>query len=203
MIGPASPSRPPAERWGIGYAWAPHLVTPLCVWRAPRGAGRRIALTFDDGPDPEFTPRVLDLLAARGIRASFFLVGERAARAPATVRAIAEAGHEIGSHGWSHRSLWLCGPARTDAEIGRARAILGELPARPPCFALRGHGDRRISARSYDRAAGCLVDPPRLAPAPADVPSRAAPPRASGGDRRLARPDGPAGSLRLCARCRR
>jgi peptidoglycan/xylan/chitin deacetylase (PgdA/CDA1 family) len=118
----------------IGYAWVPHLFTPLGVWRAPRGAGRRIALTFDDGPDPEFTPRVLDTLAARGVRATFFLVGERAARAPGTVRAIAAAGHEVASHGWSHRSLWLCGPARTDAEVGRARAALGELTGRAPAL---------------------------------------------------------------------
>jgi peptidoglycan/xylan/chitin deacetylase (PgdA/CDA1 family) len=118
----------------IGYAWAPHLLTARCVWRAPRHAGRRIALTFDDGPDPDFTPRVLDLLAARGVRATFFLVGERAARAPATVRAIAAAGHEIASHGWSHRSLWLCGPSRTDDEIRRARATLGELAGTAPAL---------------------------------------------------------------------
>ena len=118
----------------IGYAWAPHLLTPLCVWRAPHRAGRRIALTFDDGPDPEFTPRVLDTLAARGVRATFFLDGERAARAPGTVRAIAAAGHEVASHGWSHRSLWLCGPARTEAEVGRARVALGELTGRAPAL---------------------------------------------------------------------
>lgn len=142
----------------VGYAWAPHLVTPLCVWRAPRGAGRRIALTFDDGPDPEFTPRVLDILAARGVRASFFLVGARAARAPQAVRAIAGAGHEIASHGWSHRSLWLCGPARTNDEIGRAHATLAELTGTAPALfrppwgmvnaamfgALRRHGQRCV-----------------------------------------------------------
>jgi peptidoglycan/xylan/chitin deacetylase (PgdA/CDA1 family) len=118
----------------LGYAWAPHVLTPLCVWRAPRRAGRRIALTFDDGPDPVYTPRVLEILAARGVRASFFLVGERAARAPGTVRAIAAAGHEIASHGWSHRSLWLCGPTRTDEEIGRARTVLGELSGVAPAL---------------------------------------------------------------------
>ena len=142
----------------VGYAWAPHLVTPLCVWRAPRGAGRRIALTFDDGPDAEFTPRVLDILAARGVRASFFLVGARAARAPQAVRAIAGAGHEIASHGWSHRSLWLCGPARTNDEIGRAHATLAELTGTAPALfrppwgmvnaamfgALRRHGQRCV-----------------------------------------------------------
>ncbi|HEX3175420.1 MAG TPA: polysaccharide deacetylase family protein [Methylomirabilota bacterium] len=155
----------------VGYAWAPHLATPLCVWRGPRSAGRRVALTFDDGPDPVFTPRVLDLLAERSVRATFFLVGERAARAPDVVRAIAAA-HEIGSHGWSHRSLWLCGPARTDAEIGRARAVLGDLTGSAPALfrppwgmvnaamfaALRRHGQRCIF---------WSIQPEGLRPAPA------------------------------------
>jgi len=158
----------------IGYAWAPHLVTPLCVWRAPRAAGRRIALTFDDGPDPVFTPRVLDILAARGVRASFFLVGERAARAPATVRAIAAAGHEIGSHGWSHRSLWLCGPARTDAEIARARVTLGELSGRAPAlfrppWGMVNAAMFRALRRHQQRCVFWSIQPEGLRPAPADV----------------------------------
>jgi peptidoglycan/xylan/chitin deacetylase (PgdA/CDA1 family) len=53
-----------AAAW-LGYAWAAHLATPLCVHRGP-GAGLRVALTFDDGPDPEWTPRVLDVLARAG-----------------------------------------------------------------------------------------------------------------------------------------
>ena len=158
----------------IGYAWAPHLLTPLCVWRAPRRAGRRIALTFDDGPDPEFTPRVLEILAARRVRATFFLVGERAARAPETVRAIAAAGHEIASHGWSHRSLWLCTPGRTDDEVGRARATLAQLAGRAPALfrppwgmvnaalfgALRRHGQRCVF---------WSIQPEGLRPAPAEA----------------------------------
>jgi peptidoglycan/xylan/chitin deacetylase (PgdA/CDA1 family) len=154
------------------YAWVPHLLTPLCVWRAPRAAGRRIALTFDDGPDPELTPRVLELLAARRARATFFLVGERAARAPATARAIAAAGHEVASHGWSHRSLWLCGPARTEREVGRARALLSDLTGRAPALfrppwgmvnaalfgALRRHGQRCVF---------WSIQPEGLRPAPA------------------------------------
>jgi len=59
------------------YTWGAHLLTPACVWRGRR-ADRRIALTFDDGPDPAWTPRVLDLLAAGRVRGSFFLVGARA-----------------------------------------------------------------------------------------------------------------------------
>jgi peptidoglycan/xylan/chitin deacetylase (PgdA/CDA1 family) len=115
----------------VGYAWLPHLATPACVWRGP-SRGRRVALTFDDGPDPTWTPRVLETLAAAGVRATFFLVGERAARAPEVVRAMAAAGHEVGNHSWSHRSLWLASPRRTGEEIGRAHALLSELSGRAP-----------------------------------------------------------------------
>ena len=53
-----------AAGW-VGWAWLPHLFTPACAWRGPR-TGRRLALTFDDGPDPVWTPRLLDGLRARG-----------------------------------------------------------------------------------------------------------------------------------------
>jgi len=145
-----------AAAWAA-YTWGAHLVAPGCVRRGP-ATRRRIALTFDDGPDPVWTSRTLDLLEAHGVRASFFLVGERAERALEMVRHIATAGHEIGSHGWSHRSLWLCGPGRTEDEIGRARAVLSETTGRsvryfrPPWGmvnaamfgALRRHGQRCV-----------------------------------------------------------
>jgi peptidoglycan/xylan/chitin deacetylase (PgdA/CDA1 family) len=118
----------------LGYAWAAHLATPFCIHRGPRAAGRRVALTFDDGPDPEWTPRVLDILAERDVRGTFFLVGERAARAGAAVRAMRARGHEVASHGWSHRSLWLCGPRRTAVEIDRTQELLAELGGTAPRF---------------------------------------------------------------------
>jgi peptidoglycan/xylan/chitin deacetylase (PgdA/CDA1 family) len=145
-----------AAAWAA-YTWGAHLVAPGCVRRGP-ATRRRIALTFDDGPDPVWTSRTLDLLEAHGVRASFFLVGERAERALEMVRHIATAGHEIGSHGWSHRSLWLCGPRRTDTEIGRAHRLLSDAAGRtlrhfrPPWGmvnaamfgALRRHGERCV-----------------------------------------------------------
>src|SRR5204863_3298466 len=97
-----------------------------------RRDARRVALSFDDGPDPAWTPRVLDVLDAHAVKATFFLVGERAAREPATVRAIVAAGQEIGSHGWSHTSLWRCGPRRTEHEIAHTTRVLGELAGAPP-----------------------------------------------------------------------
>jgi peptidoglycan/xylan/chitin deacetylase (PgdA/CDA1 family) len=122
-----------AGAW-IAYAWLPHLATPTSAWRGP-GRARRIGLTFDDGPDPVWTPRVLEILAAHGVPATFFLVGARAARAPGVVRAVAAGGHEIGNHSWSHRSLWLCGPWRTEDEVARAHDLLADLSGRAPrCF---------------------------------------------------------------------
>lgn len=121
-----------AAAW-LGWAGVPHLLALRCIRHGPATA-RRIALTFDDGPDPEWTPRVLERLAARGVRGTFFLVGERAGRAPDLVRAVAAAGHEVACHGWSHASLWRCGPRRTDEEIGRCHDLLGSLTGRPPRF---------------------------------------------------------------------
>jgi len=139
------------------YAWGAHLLTSGCVWRGP-STGRRIALTFDDGPDAAWTERTLAVLDREDVTASFFLVGERAVRAQDTVKRIAAAGHEIGSHGWSHRSLWLCGPRRTEDEIGRAHQLLSDAAGgpirhfRPPWGmvnaamfgALRRHGQRCV-----------------------------------------------------------
>jgi peptidoglycan/xylan/chitin deacetylase (PgdA/CDA1 family) len=69
------------------------------------GAGRpdQVALTFDDGPDPRFTPRLLATLDARRIRATFFLLGPMVQAAPGLAAEIASAGHEIAVHGWEHR----------------------------------------------------------------------------------------------------
>ena len=119
-----------AAAW-IGWAWVPHLATPLCTWRGPRTA-RRVALTFDDGPDPEWTPRVLDILAAHATRATFFVIGERAAKSPAVVKRIAAEGHELANHSWSHRNLWFCGLQATREQIARAHATIADLTGQAP-----------------------------------------------------------------------
>lgn len=70
-------------------------------WRVP-AVGPNVALTFDDGPDPDRTPEVLRILAHHGATATFFLLGERAEQYPELVRKMAEAGHCLGNHTWSH-----------------------------------------------------------------------------------------------------
>ncbi len=81
-----------------------------------------------------YTPKILDLLRDAGVRATFFVVGERAARAPEVVRQIVAEGHEVGNHTWSHPNLWLCGPRRTEREISKAHDLLAGLTGRGPRF---------------------------------------------------------------------
>ncbi len=116
-----------------GYAGGAHLLAVRPIRKGPRNA-RRLALTFDDGPDPVHTPKVLELLRGAGVHATFFVVGERAARAPGLVREMAAAGHEVENHTWSHSNLWLCGPGRTAREISLVQELVTRLTGRQPRF---------------------------------------------------------------------
>jgi peptidoglycan/xylan/chitin deacetylase (PgdA/CDA1 family) len=108
------------------------------IVRGPRGA-RGIALTFDDGPDPVHTPRILDLLDARGARATFFVVGRKVEEHPEVLRAMVERGHAVGLHSYAHDRLFaLRGERRVREDLSRGIAALekvtGERPLlfRPP-----------------------------------------------------------------------
>lgn len=105
--------------------------------RLPRAAARRgeVGLTFDDGPDPAVTPRVLDLLARAGAGASFFCIGERAARHPHLIRAILADGHSVENHTMTHDfGFALRGPAGLRREIADADAALWLAGQAKPAF---------------------------------------------------------------------
>jgi peptidoglycan-N-acetylglucosamine deacetylase len=98
---------------GVVSCWPQAIVRvlrmafPNLIWEM-RTPERAIAITFDDGPDPVFTPKVLEILREHRITATFFLVGERVRRFPEQLRKIREEGHEIGNHSDSwHRTIQL------------------------------------------------------------------------------------------------
>jgi peptidoglycan/xylan/chitin deacetylase (PgdA/CDA1 family) len=96
---------------------------------------RVVALTFDDGPNPDATPAILDALGQRGITAAFFILGRHAERWPAHVRRAADEGHTICNHGYHHRKLHLKSPryVRRDLELG-TQAIFDACGVRPGFF---------------------------------------------------------------------
>jgi len=125
----------PTPLRAVGLAALAAQIVPAATWLpavrrltpglAGEGAADHVALTFDDGPHAESTPAFLDVLARRGARATFFLVGSRVRVAPELVRRIAAEGHEIGVHGWSHRySLWA--PMRLGECVAAVRAVTAE-----------------------------------------------------------------------------
>jgi len=155
-------------------ALSPHsgfLARPV---NAVAGTAPRLALTFDDGPDPATTPRVLDLLRERGHRATFFVIGERVARFPALVRRIGAEGHELANHSMHHRwHLCFWHPRRLAADLAQVeeriraagaepaplfRPPIGILSPRiPPGTARAGLRLVGYSARAFDRGPGASV----------------------------------------------
>ncbi|HEX5760024.1 MAG TPA: polysaccharide deacetylase family protein [Thermoanaerobaculia bacterium] len=137
-------------RWLLGAALADHVaVAQACLrprsrllgpnlTRLPEAAARRgeVALTFDDGPDPEVTPRVLARLAERGALASFFCVGRRVAAHPEIAAAAAAAGHRIENHTLTHPADFAFhGPRAMAAELAGAQdAIAGACGRAPRLF---------------------------------------------------------------------
>lgn len=112
------------------------LLGPNLTRLPPAAVARReIALTIDDGPDPQVTPQVLDLLDAAGAKATFFCIGRRAAAHPALVREIVARGHAIENHSEHHwKRFSTFGFQGMHAEVAAAQATLGQLTGRPPRF---------------------------------------------------------------------
>jgi peptidoglycan/xylan/chitin deacetylase (PgdA/CDA1 family) len=95
-----------------------------------------VALTFDDGPDPVYTPKLLDLLRQKGVKATFFVIGKRADQYPEIVRRTCEEGHLVGNHTWSHYPLFcFLMPGRLRDEIERCtESIRRSCGFRPRLF---------------------------------------------------------------------
>ena len=95
------------------------------------GGCPEIALTFDDGPDPRTTPQLLDLLDDRGIVATFFLIGEKAAQYRDIVKRIVGSGHDLGNHSFTHSDPKQTSTAKFLDEVRRTKELLEEIAGRP------------------------------------------------------------------------
>lgn len=141
--------QPSAWPWTLGIVFANRVVLVIAaliprstltganITRLPEAAAQQgqVAITIDDGPDPEVTPRVLDILDRHGAKATFFCIGERAARHPELCREIVRRGHEIENHTLRH--FWffsLLDPWTIHHEVRKAQEVLSGLTGRTPRF---------------------------------------------------------------------
>jgi peptidoglycan-N-acetylglucosamine deacetylase len=125
----AAPVRPKAT---------PTPTEPPITFNSVHVDGPYIALTFDDGPNATLTPKLLDLLAARHLKATFFVVGQNAADHPDVLKRAVREGHEIGNHSWSHPNLGKMSDEAVRRELQKTEdaivAAIGKKPTlmRPP-----------------------------------------------------------------------
>jgi peptidoglycan-N-acetylglucosamine deacetylase len=145
----AAALRPHAWPWALGAIVADHLLlTAIGLWprssllgsnwtRLPDGEASRgaVAITIDDGPHPDITPRVLDLLDEHGAKVTFFCVGEKVRRYPEIAREIVHRGHAIENHSQRHvHNFSLLGPRGLTDEIGRAQESITAVTGVAPRF---------------------------------------------------------------------
>jgi peptidoglycan/xylan/chitin deacetylase (PgdA/CDA1 family) len=146
-------------QWGPGAA----AVAPVRRGLAPRLSGYgddgRVALTFDDGPDPVATPALLNVLAEWDVHATFFMLGSMAAAAPGLAGEVAAAGHQVAVHGWTHRTMAGRRPSAVYGELARARDVVAGLTGQAPAWFRPPYG---ILTRGALAAAGRLELRPLL-----------------------------------------
>jgi peptidoglycan/xylan/chitin deacetylase (PgdA/CDA1 family) len=127
--------------------------------------GPYIAMTFDDGPSPELTPKLLDILKARGIKATFFVVGQNAAQYPDILKRMVAEGHEIGNHSWSHPALTKLGADGVKKQIESTNAAIEQATGqkvtvmRPPYGATSQILNRRYADQYGMKVILWSVDP--------------------------------------------
>ena len=108
-------------------------ISQRVIWRAPIHE-RKIALTFDDGPHPVFTPQILEVLERFKVPATFFLIGKHVQNNLALARETVQAGHEVGNHTFTHQRMWRLTDINMNDEIKRTDELLRNLNGAVPRF---------------------------------------------------------------------
>ena len=131
-------------------------VLRVAAWPGLAGIGRpgSVALTFDDGPDPDGTPAVLDALGRLGWTATFFMLGAQVKRHPDVAAAVVAAGHEAAVHGFSHRNHLARGPAEVHRDVALATAVVAAATGAQPSWFRPPYGVLTLGSLVAARRAG-------------------------------------------------
>jgi peptidoglycan/xylan/chitin deacetylase (PgdA/CDA1 family) len=129
----------------------PGLITwffPSRVWRIPT-TQQSLYLSFDDGPHPTITPKVLDMLAAHGAKASFFCIGDRVKRFPEIYQRILDEGHAVGNHSFHHLNGWKTNDDAYCIDVEMAAKLIDSRLFRPPYGRMKGSQASAISREGF------------------------------------------------------
>ncbi|HXS75904.1 MAG TPA: polysaccharide deacetylase family protein [Terracidiphilus sp.] len=137
-----------ASRWPGSQLFGRTLVAP----RRPK----ELALTYDDGPNPSWTPRLLELLAEHNVRATFFMIGKFAKSERELTRRVFEAGHLIGNHTWTHPKLSASSDAQVLEELTRTNDALADVIGKPVRYFRPPFGARRPYVLKLARQLGLI-----------------------------------------------
>lgn len=153
----SSPSKPKKQK-AAGMSWVKmHKQFPdSFILNGPRNA-KQIALTFDDAPDPRFTPQILDILASYDVCATFFVVGSRAVKHPALVRRIHREGHTVGNHSYNHAVMSQLNSREFHTQIWRTDAIVSKIIGYHPRFVRPPYGEMLPDQVAWSRKSGYTV----------------------------------------------
>jgi peptidoglycan/xylan/chitin deacetylase (PgdA/CDA1 family) len=115
--------------YGLVFIVLPYLVKTRWLKRslAQLKASGAVCLTFDDGPEPESTDRILDVLDVYGVKATFFMLGENVAKHPDLAKRVKQSGHEVGEHGHGHTHPWKSSPYRSLQDLLEGRRTLKRI----------------------------------------------------------------------------
>ncbi len=141
----------------LGTAALGYSILPTCYYKCKKhlhhpAAGKTLYLTFDDGPDPRYTPQLLDLLEQYQIPASFFVVAQSAQANPALIARMKRSGHVVGLHSLSHKNGLIQPPISARRDFSRSVAILQQCGIPPRYFRPPwGHWNAMTAAQAYSR----------------------------------------------------
>lgn len=134
---------------GMALAESPPAATPRVSYSSVHVDGPYVAMTFDDGPHATLTPKLLDLLAQKHIKATFFVLGENAERHPEILKRAAAEGHEIGNHSWSHPNLAKLSNESLRSQLQRTEDVIAQAIGSKPKIMRPPYGELTPKQRQW------------------------------------------------------